>query len=474
MSLYYTPQVQEQDSSGDPLAGAKLYYYEPGTTTLKDVYQDAGFVTAHTNPVVADAAGRFDPIYLNGSYKVKLTDSDDTEIWTEDNISAGTSSDFFATTTSISTTTQIDSTYDRQHLRLSGDIDLTFEAAATLGAGFMITLQNDGTNSITLDPNSSEQINGATTIEVAPRGGGILLCNGASFSFIGQETRNTWSKGADIASATALTLGDDGNYFDVTGTTAIETISTTGYVGTVIKLHFDGVLTLTHDATDLILPTGANITTAAGDEAEFIEYASGDYRCTNYQRADGSVLGDLPLAQIASGTANRLIGYDGSGDPTEVTVSQNLTLSGGALTGAAAASTSTAGVVEKATQAEIEAETADVYADCNDMFYHPGIAKAAVYVTYSGGTPSANGSYNISSLTDTAVGNVTINTSITFSATSTMKVLSIPITGPGNEVNHYESSSNARSTTSVTIHTNTGSSQTATDADSSTVILGDV
>lgn len=96
-----------------------------------------------------------------------------------------------------------------------------------------------------------------------------------------------WSKGADVASAAALTLGTDGNYFDITGTTAITSIGSLG-IGTVVKLHFDGVLTLTHNATDLILPGAANITTAAGDEAEFIEYASGDWRCTNYQVAADS------------------------------------------------------------------------------------------------------------------------------------------------------------------------------------------
>lgn len=98
------------------------------------------------------------------------------------------------------------------------------------------------------------------------------------------EARNTlgFTKGADISSATALTVGTDGNYFDVTGTTTITSISTV-WVGAVVKLHFDGILTLTHHATDLVLPGEANITTAAGDEAEFIEYASGDWRCINYQ-----------------------------------------------------------------------------------------------------------------------------------------------------------------------------------------------
>lgn len=106
-----------------------------------------------------------------------------------------------------------------------------------------------------------------------------------------------WAKGADVASANALTLGDDGNYFDITGTTAITSI-TTKAPGTVIKLHFDAILTLTHHATDLILPGAANITTAAGDEAEFIEYASGDWRCTNYTKASGRpVVGGVQTRQ---------------------------------------------------------------------------------------------------------------------------------------------------------------------------------
>jgi hypothetical protein len=93
-----------------------------------------------------------------------------------------------------------------------------------------------------------------------------------------------WAKGADVVSASTLTLGDDGNYFDITGTATITAIAAKG-VGTVVKLHFDAALTLTHHATDLILPGGANIVTAAGDEAEFVEYATGDWRCTNYSRA---------------------------------------------------------------------------------------------------------------------------------------------------------------------------------------------
>lgn len=95
-----------------------------------------------------------------------------------------------------------------------------------------------------------------------------------------------WAKGADLASATALPLINDGNYVDVTGTTTITSFDSVG-VGTVQKLHFDAALILTHNATDLVLPGGANITTAAGDEFTFVEYAAGDWRCTGYALANG-------------------------------------------------------------------------------------------------------------------------------------------------------------------------------------------
>lgn len=91
------------------------------------------------------------------------------------------------------------------------------------------------------------------------------------------------SKGADVASASALPVLTDGNFFDVTGTTAITSINTLG-VGSVIRLQFDGSLVLTHHATDLILPNGVNITTLAGDVATFVEYASGDWIMADYSR----------------------------------------------------------------------------------------------------------------------------------------------------------------------------------------------
>ncbi len=123
-----------------------------------------------------------------------------------------------------------------------------------------------------------------------------------------------FAKGADVASGTALPLLTDGNYFDVTGTTTITSMNTSGVVGTVVKLHFDDALTLTHHATDLILPGAANITTAAGDEAEFVEYASGDWRCTSYQVASavpGGAGGGWEFVSTVSASSDATINITG-------------------------------------------------------------------------------------------------------------------------------------------------------------------
>jgi hypothetical protein len=106
-----------------------------------------------------------------------------------------------------------------------------------------------------------------------------------------------WEKGGDIASASTISIGEGGT-FHVTGTTTITDIDpATDKAGRAFKLIFDGALILTHHATTLILPTGASITTAAGDTAEFISEGSDAVRCVSYQRASGAAL-------VGSGSGN--------------------------------------------------------------------------------------------------------------------------------------------------------------------------
>jgi hypothetical protein len=99
-----------------------------------------------------------------------------------------------------------------------------------------------------------------------------------------------WEQGADVASAGTTSLGE-GGYFNITGTTTITDIDfATDKAGRKAWVKFAGILTLTHNASTLILPTGANITTAAGDTACFVSEGSDVVRCVAYNRASGAGL----------------------------------------------------------------------------------------------------------------------------------------------------------------------------------------
>jgi hypothetical protein len=67
-------------------------------------------------------------------------------------------------------------------------------------------------------------------------------------------------------------------------------------------LQFDGALTMTHHATNLDLPSEANITTAAGDVAVFQSTGSNTVQCINYTKADGTA-----VVAAAGGPVNNLL-----------------------------------------------------------------------------------------------------------------------------------------------------------------------
>ena len=104
-----------------------------------------------------------------------------------------------------------------------------------------------------------------------------------------------------------------------------------------------------------------------------------------------------------TGIADLAIADGGTGASTALAAWNNLVQS---------ASTTVEGAVEKATSAEVIAETADKYADAETMQSHNGIAKA--WVNFNGsGTVSIRDSYNVSSIADNGTGFYTLNLSIT-------------------------------------------------------------
>lgn len=97
---------------------------------------------------------------------------------------------------------------------ITAAISQTFTAAATLGAGWLVTLRNAGAigTLVTLDPNGTETIGGATTYPLLPGEAVLVLCDGSNFILVRQEPPVRWNyvyKTADEDVSSNTTLQDD-------------------------------------------------------------------------------------------------------------------------------------------------------------------------------------------------------------------------------------------------------------------------
>lgn len=114
-----------------------------------------------------------------------------------------------------------------------------------------------------------------------------VLAGAASFGANTFTAAQEWATGTAIASATTVNLNTaTGNRVHITGTTTITAVTLTRGPRTVI---FDGILTLTHNATTNNLPGAANITTAAGDRAIYESDGTTVY-CVSYIKASGTAV----------------------------------------------------------------------------------------------------------------------------------------------------------------------------------------
>ncbi len=76
--IRFTP-VQVFDANGDPVAGAKAYFYQTGTTTPLTTYADEGLTTPHPNPLVA-VGNVFPAVFVSASVKAKVDVTDAADV----------------------------------------------------------------------------------------------------------------------------------------------------------------------------------------------------------------------------------------------------------------------------------------------------------------------------------------------------------------------------------------------------------
>lgn len=157
---------------------------------------------------------------------------------------------------------------------------VTIDTSGTKKVWIAITQANINDGSLNVDPTGAS-IGAIATGAAYPAGNyiplasitGGVITDARPTSTLGSHVVNGILKlttGTPIASATTTDLSTVvGNNVHITGTTTITALGTLP-AGTQMTVIFDGALTLTHNASSLILPGSANITTAANDVATFV------------------------------------------------------------------------------------------------------------------------------------------------------------------------------------------------------------
>lgn len=271
------------DSNGNPYPAAVAHFYVVGTTTGQDTYTSASLATPNANPVVSDAStGIFPEIHFAAKrYKCVIKDASANTLQTFEVIDA--TSQLIAAASAPSPTYP----FLRYHNTSDG---LVYRRNAADNAW----ISEGAVDSLLNAASVTEQLTGTATDKSATP----------------DSVAGLWQRGDNLTpSGGTVTLpAGGGGVFNVAAGNFSAISSAQG--GRSVLFVFGGASTITYHATSMILPGSANITTAAGDCALFVNDAATDasgtnWRCVWFQRRSGSSLtfSDLLATQANMETA---------------------------------------------------------------------------------------------------------------------------------------------------------------------------
>ena len=156
--------------------------------------------------------------------------------------------------------------------------------------GGVLTIKNSAT---VICPNGNDITTAANSIYIVQAlGGATFVVTPLSSSSTPPPTYPGFGSQTGIVASATTNIGSVATHnVLVTGTTGITSFGSGASASAPVYLvQFQGVLTLTYNATSMILLGGGNITTAAGDVALMQYLGSGDWEMLTYQRATGQPL----------------------------------------------------------------------------------------------------------------------------------------------------------------------------------------
>lgn len=374
-------------TTGAPMSGAVIRFYDAGTTNPKIVYADADLTTELGTSVTTDSLGyptsngtTKTQIYVGtASYKIRIETSTGAEIVTHDNVKGAVVSDDGSSSAAVTAlfpvvTKSLDYTVlaaDQNKLIAvncsSGDVILTLPSAVTVGNGWGILVQHAGS------------------------------ANQAVLATVSSQTISEGSKSFGTTFALALNgeecwlISDGGNWRVTTRTMAFPKIMPIPVIDRVTAAPGAPV------EGGFYLVTSAYSTFSTHD---IIQYTDNGYVAFTPYTDCGWIawVADEDLYYHFRGTA---------------WVSEYATAS---IPGALKTSSQSVQETGSATDTAVTPATQQ---------FHAGHPKAWGYVTVSGGTPTLATSYNMTSITDTALGRLGATIATDFSGANFCAQLTI-------------------------------------------------
>lgn len=374
----WPPGARFIDSSGNILAGGSVEFYAAGTTDPTTVHSDSSLSTALGSIIYLDAGGA--PVSEQGgstkvavyvgtdAYKVVVKNSSGVIQETKDDLAGAFNSAAILETLTIIAETEVET--------LTTDTTLTTDDLGqlknmnTTGGAFTVTLPD-----------------------------ATALSNGARFGFRMAGTANA----AKIKTTSTQTIGRSG--------VASTAVSLTN-LGETIWLVNDGGNWLMDTYVPPLMSTAGvikitdRLTTPPGSEP-----AGARYIMSGSPSGDWSAYAQHDIVEAdGQGGFFRYTPAEGCGWIAYVADENAYYFFIGTAWVQGTATSTVAGTVKVSTQALMETGTAtDTAVLIAHQHFHQSAVKAWGYVTVSGGTPTLVTSYNVSGITDTGVGRLTVS-----------------------------------------------------------------
>lgn len=168
-------------------------------------------------------------------------------------------------------------------LLCSGTFTVSLTAAATLGDGFSFIVENNGTGVITIDPNSTEQIDGAATKTLAAGEWCVVTCTGTGFNTFGYTVPIIPDTGVTLLATIAAASGNS--------------VSATGLNLTSYKFLF-----ITYNA--IRSTAGSAIAHISSNNVNTVTIGGGQVVCLTGTSSDSGVFGNF-LLDLTQSTLTR-------------------------------------------------------------------------------------------------------------------------------------------------------------------------